>query len=116
MENNISPSIHNNFDLIRLLAAIQVVFRHTFYKYDFQSEILNFIKELILAFPGVPIFFMVSGFLIYWSFDRNSKNVKNMLKIDSSESTPLFGFVFLLLSQYCGFMIKIILFITRCAF
>ncbi|WP_245539698.1 acyltransferase family protein [Riemerella columbina] len=61
----LSPSLHNNFDIIRLLAALQVVFRHVFYKHDFHNSILNFIKEIILAFPGVPIFFMVSGFLIY---------------------------------------------------
>lgn len=74
------PSLYNNFDLIRLIAALQVVFRHSFYGYDFQNDILNFIKDIILAFPGVPIFFMVSGFLIYWSFDRNSDNLKKYFK------------------------------------
>ncbi|ADZ12123.1 acyltransferase [Riemerella anatipestifer] len=79
-ETNSIISIHNNLDLIRFFAAIQVVFRHVFYKHDFENKSLNLIKEIILAFPGVPIFFMVSGFLIYWSFERNSNNPKKYLK------------------------------------
>lgn len=74
------PSFNNNFDLIRLLAALQVVFRHIFYDFDFQNSILNLIRDIILAFPGVPIFFMVSGFLIYWSFERNQDNITKFFK------------------------------------
>ena len=51
-------SRHNNFDLIRLLAAYQVVAMHS-------SEHLHIsIPGVVTFFPGVPIFFIVSGFLV----------------------------------------------------
>jgi peptidoglycan/LPS O-acetylase OafA/YrhL len=51
-------SRHNNFDLIRLLAAYQVVAMHVGEHLRIpMPHVLNF-------FPGVPIFFIVSGFLI----------------------------------------------------
>jgi len=51
-------SRHNNFDLIRLLAAYQVVAMHS-------GEHLQVVMPGVLTFfPGVPIFFIVSGFLV----------------------------------------------------
>lgn len=51
-------SRHNNFDLIRLLAAYQVVAMHG-------SEHLHVpVPDIFTFFPGVPIFFVVSGFLV----------------------------------------------------
>ena len=51
-------SRHNNFDLIRLLAAYQVVAMHV-------SEHLKVaVPNVFTFFPGVWIFFIVSGFLI----------------------------------------------------
>lgn len=73
---SVEPSVINNFDLIRICAALQVVFRHLFFDRDFHNEFLNFLKNIILSFPGVPVFFTVSGFLIYWSFERNSNHLK----------------------------------------
>jgi peptidoglycan/LPS O-acetylase OafA/YrhL len=57
----------NNFDIIRLIAASQVALKHMAYHLDYASE--NFLK-IIDIFPGVPIFFFVSGFLIYRSFEN----------------------------------------------
>jgi peptidoglycan/LPS O-acetylase OafA/YrhL len=58
----------NNFDLLRLLAATQVVFHHGMTHLNvpipWLSSVLNF-------FPGVPIFFALSGFLISLSLERN---------------------------------------------
>jgi len=51
----------NNFDLIRLFAALQVVVTHG------DRFILNWggVLSPVLEFiPGVPIFFLISGFLI----------------------------------------------------
>lgn len=61
----------NNFDLLRLLAAFQVVLHHltTHLKVTFDQNILS---DLLVLFPGVPVFFFVSGFLISKSYENNS--------------------------------------------
>lgn len=58
----------NNFDLIRLLAAGQVVLWHGIehLKVDVPVDLL----WLLGSFPGVPIFFFVSGYLVAASFRR----------------------------------------------
>lgn len=58
----------NNFDLIRLAAAIQVVVYHGL-KYLYGEE--NAVLKVIQFVPGVPIFFFVSGYLISASYDRS---------------------------------------------
>ena len=59
----------NNFDLLRILAAIQVVISHGFHHLhlDKTGALFLFIEK----FPGVPIFFTISGFLISASFEKN---------------------------------------------
>ena len=57
----------NNFDLIRLFAALQVAISHT------ASELRVEVDTGVLSyFPGVPIFFFISGFLISKSYESNS--------------------------------------------
>ncbi len=63
----------NNFDLIRLFAASQVVIVHALHHLGFDQN--GPITELLRIFPGVPIFFVVSGFLISASYER-SRNLK----------------------------------------
>ncbi|WP_080780304.1 acyltransferase family protein [Chryseobacterium phocaeense] len=70
----------NNFDLIRLLAALQVVFTHSVHHLEMKGSIGEFGTLLVYYFPGVPIFFTISGFLIYWSFDRNSNDLIKYFK------------------------------------
>lgn len=67
----------NNFNLIRLLAAIQVVIWHCHAHLQLSSgqTLINIIK----FFPGVPIFFTISGFLIFSSFDK-SQNLSSYFK------------------------------------
>jgi peptidoglycan/LPS O-acetylase OafA/YrhL len=60
----------NNFDLIRLAAALQVAVVHLLHHQGLDSD-HNILTVLARYFPGVPIFFFVSGFLISQSFDRN---------------------------------------------
>lgn len=66
--DNFSINKVNNFNLIRLLAAFQVAFEHAISHFNIH---LNPIFDVITFFPGVPVFFTVSGFLITNSFKRN---------------------------------------------
>lgn len=58
----------NNFDLIRLLAALQVVVTHGFHYLGL--SLWAPLGAVIDLLPGVPIFFVVSGFLISLSWER----------------------------------------------
>lgn len=63
----------NNFDLIRLFAAFQVAFVHVFHLMEIETAgIVRFILHIFYLFPGVPIFFFISGFLISRSYENNS--------------------------------------------
>lgn len=58
----------NNFDLIRLLAATQVLILHATEHLD--AERLRPLAIALWYFPGVPIFFVISGYLISISWER----------------------------------------------
>jgi len=58
----------NNFDLIRLFAALEVAVHHTLEHFDFRD---NLAYQSSGWLPGVPIFFFVSGFLISKSYESN---------------------------------------------
>ncbi len=61
----------NNFDLLRLFAAIQVVYCHTTFHLEVTTGIGHpWLRYVINWFPGVPIFFTISGFLISRSWER----------------------------------------------
>ena len=72
---------HNNFDLLRLFAAFQVLIVHSFYHLYTEHNLqlpsgINTFLKFINFFPGVSIFFLISGFLIALSFDKNSNIVE----------------------------------------
>jgi peptidoglycan/LPS O-acetylase OafA/YrhL len=64
----IRPFAVNNFDLLRILAATQVLFFHS--AQDLQIETPSWASPF-LYFPGVPIFFVISGYLVSASYERS---------------------------------------------
>lgn len=74
--------LRNNFDLIRLFAALQVALVHG-ERYMVPSG--NFLRPALEFLPGVPIFFFISGFLIAASYERSSSltsfSIKRLLRI-----------------------------------
>ncbi len=64
----------NNFDLIRLLAALQVLFNHAAGWLALPNLPYPY-SSIVSCFPGVPIFFVVSGFLVARSFLDCQANV-----------------------------------------
>lgn len=77
-------SRHNNFDLVRLVAACQVVVHHT-------AVLLRIplpapVHYVLAALPGVPIFFVTSGFLLTGSLERDS----NLLRYGSNRALRIY--------------------------
>lgn len=68
----------NNFDLIRLFAALQVMFMHSF-GYLKLNNIPEIVTMILSYLSGVPIFFVISGFLISASYER-VKNINEYIK------------------------------------
>lgn len=74
---------NNNFDLIRLIAAVAVIFSHAFPLSMITKDNINEFEPLYILSGGqvtignlsVFIFFVVSGFLITQSFERTSSNL-----------------------------------------
>lgn len=62
-----SANTLNNFDIIRLFAALQVAITHTA---SHLSTELPVTFQILGYFPGVPIFFFISGYLIYQSYSN----------------------------------------------
>lgn len=56
----------NNFNLIRLIAAFQVMAVHALNHFEVQG----FLVDALKATPGVPTFFFISGYLICTSYKR----------------------------------------------
>jgi peptidoglycan/LPS O-acetylase OafA/YrhL len=58
----------NNFDLLRLLAAVQVLVFHSARHLELElPEWMNVFER----FPGVPVFFVISGYLVSASYERS---------------------------------------------
>ena len=60
----------NNINLLRLLAACQVVVSHMIGHFDLAPNDSPLVVA-IRMFPGVPIFFLLSGYLIYRAWERD---------------------------------------------
>ena len=58
----------NSLDAIRLIAASQVAILHTC-EFMLEGKATGIFFDLLRLFPGVPIFFFVSGYLISKSYE-----------------------------------------------
>src|SRR4051794_7941341 len=64
---------NNNFDLIRLLAALEVAIGHSFAW--LKVPLPSGTSAAIACLPGVAIFFVISGFLITRSYVERNGNI-----------------------------------------
>lgn len=73
--NNSFNVYTNSLNAIRLLAAINVFFKHFVNHYSpFWKDII--FVQVVSYIPNVPIFFSISGFLLYQSWISNKKKEK----------------------------------------
>lgn len=61
----------NNFDLIRLFAALQVASVHIIATFKPAGLAVAIVDAGLRLFPGVPIFFLISGLLISRSYEHS---------------------------------------------
>jgi peptidoglycan/LPS O-acetylase OafA/YrhL len=61
----------NNFDLLRLLAALQVAVVHSIAVLKPTGYFVRLLEATLDRFPGVPIFFVISGALISRSYEHS---------------------------------------------
>lgn len=66
------PPRPNNFEGLRLLAAIQVLLYHGWERLELagRHRVLDGAMHALAHVPGVPVFFVLSGFLIPWAWSR----------------------------------------------
>lgn len=86
MNLNSKTFYENNFNLIRLFAAAQVAHVHLVTIFQLQAAWFHVaILQFLGFFPGVPIFFFISGFLISksWETSRSWKDyaIKRVARI-----------------------------------
>lgn len=92
----------NNFDLVRLFAAFQVVFFHIQDRLGIVIPNMNWFRCL----KGVPIFFTVSGFLITASYLNN----RNLRRYFTNRFLRIYPAIYMLIAVttlaalYCGDM------------
>ncbi|MDP4086262.1 MAG: acyltransferase [Bacillota bacterium] len=88
---------NNNFDLLRLLFALTVFFVHG---YDLTlSPELKPLKAFLNSQVAVESFFIISGFLIFMSYE-NSKSLVDFFQKRLKRIYPAYFFIIL----FCGFL------------
>lgn len=98
----------NSLDLIRLFAAMQVMVLHSF-EFTLPELTDNWFFTFLKVFPGVPIFFFISGYLISKSYEK-SPNLSSYWKNRTLRIYPaliLCVFVNLVLVASTGYLNKV---------
>ena len=74
----------NNFDLLRLVAAVSVIFSHAFLlgegRQDIEPLMIATGGQTILGVVGVFVFFVISGFLVTMSWDETASLPRYLAK------------------------------------
>ena len=77
-------SRENNFDALRFLAAVSVIFSHSFLvaqgTQDHEPLIWLTGRQSILGLAGVFVFFAISGFLVTQSFEQTGSPLRYLVK------------------------------------
>ena len=101
----------NNLNLVRLVAALMVMYMHSFALCtNAQQQDLMYTLTFHKALSGqvgVDIFFIISGFLIYRSYDR-SNNVFKYLKARFLRIWPLLALFVLISALVLGPMFSVL--------
>lgn len=87
--------LKNNFDILRLILAVLVFLGH----WNLLTEQNIDLKIFHLETFAVDMFFIVSGFLIFWSFS-NDQNNKNFFLKRFFRVFPLYAFVIILQTTF----------------
>ena len=99
----------NAFDLIRLLAALQVLFGHIYIHYELKnvSDVFYPLLTISQYFPGrgVIVFFAVSGFLAMGSIEK-ARGLKEYAKKKFLRIYPELIVCFILNSIYYFWMVR----------
>lgn len=77
------PREKNNFDLIRLIAAIGVIFGHSFYLFQtggYQEPVTQLVERNFTGTLSVGVFFFLSGILVTQSYVRSRSPIDFVLK------------------------------------
>jgi peptidoglycan/LPS O-acetylase OafA/YrhL len=98
----------NNFDLVRLLASLQVAVSHAFAWLKVPMPASVFAAET--CFPGVAIFFVISGFLVTRSYVESDRGVLPFLGRRALRVYPAlwlqYVLVFILMGVTGGFAVR----------
>ncbi len=73
METIAKSSKANSISFIKLLAAFQVMLGHLLFHFEVTTP--NWFSNTLYFFAGVPIFFIISGYLIWMSIGRQTSYV-----------------------------------------
>lgn len=80
----------NSLDIIRLIAAMQVCILHSF-EFMAPEKTDTFFFEILRLFPGVPIFFFISGYLISKSYE----STPNLLEYSRNRALRIYPALFI---------------------